>query len=993
METGRQPRSKKAAKGTKEAGQTKDSSAPTEPQEEGELLRGGGGGGDSGQGEQHRGGSQQGENQQKGQEKKQTLKAIYFNARSIQKKINDLELLVNEKNPDLILICESWCNENLPNSSLNLKNYNLEIRLDRTDTFNGIGGGLLVYAKAGLNVVPSDSKNNFNQYCSFKVLSPKNDVDINLYLIYRSPNSTLFNNELLTNLILNCDDNSLIVGDFNFPSIDWSSLDCDSRTKCFVDAICEKNIVQLVDFPTHVRGNILDLVLSNCPDKIVNVENIGNIANSDHSVIEIEFLSSCQKPENKPNILDWNKADLNLMNDYIYNNLPDCNNLEVEESWNALKNVINDSINLYVPYKSVAEMKRPIWASKYVTKLCAKKRKKWAIYCKDRTNNNFNEYKKLEKQCKKAVQKCKKKYEKKISNSNNDKAFNAYVKSKTKSNTNVGPLKKNGNVIADNNEMSTIFNDYFASVFTIDNDDDINIPPDPKARSELLDIHITPKDVLDKIKNLKVSHSCGPDGISNFVLKCFSNVLCKPLSIIFNKTIQTNVLPSDWKLANVVPIHKKGTKGDPAHYRPIALTCTSCKLCESIIKDKIVMHLDNNLLLNDTQYGFTKGRSTVLNLIEFFDKFFTNIDEGNPVDVIYLDFSKAFDKVSIKKLLSIVKSLGINGKVYKWIENWLTNRKQRVTIKGAFSTWLEVMSGVPQGSVLGPLLFLIFINNIDDCAGLIDKIRKFADDTKLGHCIKSDSDRNALQETLNELTNWSLKWKMDFNIQKCKVMHIGNSNPKHTYYMQGEILNAVESEKDLGVWCDKSLKPSLHCQEASRIAKGVLTQICKTFHYRDKQVFVNLYKRHVRVHLEYAAPVWAPFRAGDMDCLEKVQQKFIGMISGLKGQDYNEKLKEVGLPTLVERRLRSDLIQTFKIVKGIDKLNPSTIFNFIPGDRPATRTGHRLNLVQRHSRTDTAKYAFSSRVVPHWNSLPGELKDINTLYSFKKGLDKHLKSL
>ena len=181
--------------------------------------------------------------------------------------------------------------------------------------------------------------------------------------------------------------------------------------------------------------------------------------------------------------------------------------------------------------------------------------------------------------------------------------------------------------------------------------------------------------------------------------------------------------------------------------------------------------------MKSSQFGFTKGKSTVLNIIEFLDKFVQDSDDNIAADFIYLDFSKAFDKVAKSKLISKLKALNLDAKISNWIENWLSGRKQRVVVNGMFSDWIDVLSGIGQGSCLDPLLFIIFIDDIDDVANFIDKLRKFADDTKVGNTIKTQNDCDMLQKTLDNLWDWSVKWKMELNVEKLKVMHIGgNSN-------------------------------------------------------------------------------------------------------------------------------------------------------------------------------------------------------------------------
>jgi Reverse transcriptase (RNA-dependent DNA polymerase) len=252
----------------------------------------------------------------------------------------------------------------------------------------------------------------------------------------------------------------------------------------------------------------------------------------------------------------------------------------------------------------------------------------------------------------------------------------------------------------------------------------------------------------------------------------------EPLVRVYRKSLASGEVPVDWKVANVTPIYKKGAKSDAANYRPVSLTSISCKMLESIIRDSIVEHLSTNGIIEESQHGFVAGRSCCTNLIEFFDKISGILDSGGKADAIFLDFAKAFNKVPRKRLLEKIKSVGISGNVLAWIETWLTGRMQRVVLDGEASSWEPVSSGVPQGSVLGPVLLLIFIWDLDRATQEGVLIHKFADDTKMAHEIKDAEDNRKLQQALDDLQAWSDKWGMAFNQQKCKVMHFGCRNPR-----------------------------------------------------------------------------------------------------------------------------------------------------------------------------------------------------------------------
>ena len=309
--------------------------------------------------------------------------------------------------------------------------------------------------------------------------------------------------------------------------------------------------------------------------------------------------------------------------------------------------------------------------------------------------------------------------------------------------------------------------------------------------------------------------------------------------MIFEMSLTSGIVPADWRHANVTPIHKKGPKGEASNYRPVSLTCIPCKIFESLLKDGLMEHLDNNKLIKPSQHGFAKGKSCATNLVMFLDKLTAIIDKGSPADVFYLDFAKAFDKVPTQRLLLKLKNKGVDGNVLRWIRNWLTDRSQEVKIGEARSDRTEVKSGVPQGSILGPPLFSVFIDDLDDYAEIIDMLIKFADDTKGLQEINSEEDRAKLQEALDNMVRWAREWGMEFNTAKCKIMNVGHNNPGYQYTMGGVVLQEVEEEKDVGVTVHRSLKPSRHCQKAAGMATGVLRQLAKNFHYRDRYTLAS----------------------------------------------------------------------------------------------------------------------------------------------------------
>ena len=340
----------------------------------------------------------------------------------------------------------------------------------------------------------------------------------------------------------------------------------------------------------------------------------------------------------------------------------------------------------------------------------------------------------------------------------------------------------------------------------------------------------------------------------------------------------------------------------PGNYRPVSLTSQIGKLFEKIIKDEITGHLSQYHLLNDTQHGFMRGRSCLTNLLTYMEGVTRMLDEGKNVDIIYMDFAKAFDKVPLHRLIGKVASMGVEGRVKGWIQQWLEGRTQRVVMNGRYSDWTAVTSGVPQGSVLGPTLFLMFINDLED--GVQSTVLKFADDTKLYTEVTKDEGGEQRQEDLDKCTEWANQWMMEFNVSKCKVLHAGRTNRMKEYTMEGKILEKVQEEKDLGVMLDKAMNGSRQVTEAVKKANRALAQLRRTITNKEIDTVIPIYKATVRPHLEYCVQAWAPYLKKDINALEKVQHRATKMITTLRKLPYEQRLKECNLTTLEERRKR-----------------------------------------------------------------------------------------
>ena len=459
--------------------------------------------------------------------------------------------------------------------------------------------------------------------------------------------------------------------------------------------------------------------------------------------------------------------------------------------------------------------------------------------------------------------------------------------------------------------------------------------------------------------------------------------------MLLNKTYASGSIPKDWKVADVTAIHKKGSKFDPGNYRPVSLTSIVCKIAESFVRDTILEYMEMNNFLSDCQHGFRHGRSCVSQLLQVMDDISLMLDNEEPVDVVYFDFRKAFDTVPHTRLMTKLKSFGITGTLYTWIDDFLRERTQRVRVNNIYSDYKPVLSGIPQGSVLGPLLFVVFINDLPN--GIENFIQIFADDTKL---YGKAANHLSLQNDVNLLSNWSDTWQLGFNADKCKVMHLSNKNPKVSYSIPSKnehvTITEVEEEKDLGVIFDTDMKFDRHINNVVSRANRILMIIRRTFKYLDEKTFVSLYKSMVRPILEYANSVWHPALVRQSALIEGVQRRATFMLRSLQSKSYTERLRSLKLPSLKYRRLRGDMIEIYKIVHGLLNISNQSL---LPFSQNVSTRGHNFKIASQFCKTSFRKNTLACRSYSHWNSLSHATVNAKNLNCFKMCIDTELNHL
>ena len=462
----------------------------------------------------------------------------------------------------------------------------------------------------------------------------------------------------------------------------------------------------------------------------------------------------------------------------------------------------------------------------------------------------------------------------------------------------------------------------------------------------------------------------------------------------------TGIVPSFYKTGYDTPLFKKGSRCDAANYRPVTLTSHVVKVYERVVRKHMVQHLETNNLLSDKQHGFRSNRSCLTQMLDHFDDIFEGFTQGKDTDSIYLDFAKAFDKVDLDLLLLKLKRYGFHGKLLSCIQSFLSDREQVVVLNGVHSDSARVLSGVPQGSVLGPLLFILFINDLE-LAVTSSKVSFFADDTRVSKRIDCFEDCLLLQADLYGILDWSRCNNMKLHEQKFELLnHLHNRKSNFSelpFYVETllykvsseEILHPVENVRDLGVMVSSDLNWSKQIGNMVKKARSTLSWVFSVFKTRDRTVMTTLYKSLVRSLLEYCCPLWDPVKVTEIQLLEGVQRTFTDRICGLENMNYWERLSHLKLMSLQRRRERYTILMMWKILHNVVP-NCSNI-RFTKTSRHGTRAIiPSLSRLSSSSNQTLHDSSFAVRGPKLWNKVPVNIKAEATFEWFKVSLSKFI---
>ena len=904
-----------------------------------------------------------------------------------------------------LAVCETWLTCEIPSSYVDLPGYRF-YRGDTGGTVRKHGVGL--YVAESLQVVPVDV--DLPNVLSVFVKA----WEVHILVIYRPPSYTQSENQAVLSFLADytIDNNVILLGDFNLPSIKWGSqsmLDeyISPIDSLFYDAFTIAGLSQWVDQPTFVpSGNVLDLILTSEGDVVGTVEVLPPLPRCHHSPVVFEYFCQSMPLDDGVDTSQrlWFKGNYASMNQELHGLDWDflLGDSDINESYELFKSILSRLIEKYVPQKNCSRI--PKWLSSPPRAMVRERAAAWGNYKNLRDglgrrhmevlaalgsylalNRNYHSYMKNE-QCN---------YERHLASliGPSPKLFHSYIRRKKKGRPPVGPITMPYGAVSDDLEMSELFADYFSSVF---NGTDPVSPCTHQVFDGTMDpLTISYDSIRELLMDLDGSSAAGPDGVHSQVLKSCASALAYPLCIIFRRSLNTASLPNDWKHSTVVPIFKSGIRRALPSHRPVSLTSVCCKTMERMAGSHSVEYLETSGLISSNQFGFRAGRSTEDQLLLFYGNIAKCVDKGFIVDVISMDFSKAFDLVCHSILIDKLRLLGFDNALVNWIESFLVGRTMAVSVSGKLSSERLVTSGVPQGSVLGPILFLIYANFITK--DVRSEWKAFADDYKV--CVSYPRNATvcdvnpaqALQRDLNSICQVSKSWNLRLNPSKCYAMRFGrgvHSNEDLTcYYIEDHQLQYVDSYKDLGVIVDTSLRFHQHIRVLTGKAGGLMGELLRSTVCRTKEFMVTIFVSNIRPLIDYCSCLWNVGYLEDIHRLESLLRRWTREIEGLAGLDYVTRLKTIGLYSIQGRLLRADIIKIWKSFNANVDVGISDMFEMA---RDVGTRGHSLKMSIPVCRSEMLRRSFAVRRVALWNSLPPNIVGASSINTFKRLLDDFL---
>ena len=920
------------------------------------------------------------------------------NIRSLFSKLNFVSNTVTMDNIDFLFLTETWLDNRILDSMISINDFEI-LRCDRLVKK---GGGVALYHKKSIYVQKLQNPVAPSTFFNFEFMCVRLDTSkckIHFLIFYVPPDSsqcpsTIINVCKVISFFLISTAPFIILGDFNLPKINWTNSTANGQAaEIFLNFCVNNALTQCIDSATHKDGNVLDLLLCNLPALSILISSSVNCPISstcDHNLVlsslSVSVPSSQKYSYSFPNFKKANFENINnILLSYNWNLL--LYESSLQNQYDVFISIMQNVIKNNVPYLTHSNKPRKS-LPKHMKKLLNTKLKTYRLFKSGKCSKEV--YKSKAKEYEVEVNKWHDRVEENICFNPSSKKFYSYANKKLNNSFTLPPLLNSDNdVISTDIGKANLLNETFHQHFTIDNN--TSFSPFHKLSSPMLDFQVSAEDVLQAVRESKDKLSLTPEQIPAYFIKRVIISILQPLLLIYSNSLEFSSLPHQWKQSIITPIFKKGDRRLPSNYRPVAQTSSFGRILEAILSKKILEHLMSNQLLLPNQFGFLPHRSSASQLLYCLDCWYSSYCSNKIQFVAYTDISKAFDSVSHSKLVKVLTSFGLNKIIVLWIQNFLMNRTQFVRINKTFSSPLPILSGVPQGSVLGPLLFLLFINDIVQIVELRhdSNFALFADDAK----IFSDNAQE-LQSCLDHFNDVLSNYQLNLAPHKCFILPISKHSQQisissHPSFSINSIsLSYENSAKDLGIYISKDLKWETHINKIVQQASFISYRIIKSFRSKNIRVLLKLYKTYVRPKLEHNTPVWSPYLSKNINAIENVQRRFVKIICrkcNIHCLSYAERLSKLNLPSLQSRRIRFDLITLFKIVNNLSDLSFDSFF--VIKTYTYSLRNRSSQILPNHNFKDSIwRGSFFVRAPRYWNKLSEDITSSVSLSLFKAKL-------
>jgi len=947
-----------------------------------------------------------------------SLSYCYLNARSLLARASDglprFDHLYNfcciDNSFDVILITETHLDNLIESVEINIEGYHL-FRNDR----NRHGGGVAIYARTELAPIEiGDLQQPGTESLYIKILQCS--IPCIFGVFYRPPNQSTVTRDLTLDALRTqfdflCIRSKLpffLLGDFNDRCVKWGSEHLESELgQSLAELVEEYNLEQVIDLPTR-ESNLLDLLITNCPNYVSRSQVTDSIDNLDHKAIIGELKTHyTSQMKYKRTVRHFNNERLETLSSKLH--ATDwhallTSDMTANECAESFASELERQLDLIIPpvIITVTPRDKP-GMTHYVRTLF----KRSHMLCRraKRTKSNADNIKfcLARKKAKKAWHAAKEKqnakiYAKAMGPGGRSKAYWKILKQNfgNKNNQSIPTLIDGTHTYISDASKAELLNTYFVEQSTLDLINEPQLPDfeckrDLKTDAIIEEISINSAQVFAVLKSLDANKATGPDGIGNTVLKHCASALCIPIQIVAQTSLNSGSFPKIWKKANVIPIFKKGEKHCKINYRPISLLSNVSKVLERLVYNVLYEYCTKNNLLSPKNSGYKKGDGAINQMVCITDGIYKALDSGQNIAMVFLDISKAFDRVWHKGLLHKLKCFGVGGILIKWISDYLTNRCQKVVLNGQESKTMSTNSGVPQGSILAPLLFLIFMNDIEE--SIASDMFIFADDTTLSKIYNTALEAELiLNEDLNTILKWANRWFVKFNPEKTVFINFSlkrNSPITPKIEFNGTVVKKVSEHKHLGIILSDDMKWSKHITHITSKAKQRLGALYRQSQKMTRAQIESMYTSSIRPILEYGSILFDNCSINDSKRIEAVQRRAAVLSTGaIRRTETIKLMAETGWDDLETRRARAKMACFFQIAKGTSPPYLREKISFKPQQTRSSRALSRNNalIIEPQCRTTCYKTSFFPHCIQTWNSLKNDVVNSTSISMFKNHL-------